>query len=954
MLYIKDNIVKDSSLITLEINGKNVYNPSQELLEENGWSLFSQDNIIQFSNKRFIETTSDVFDSVDKDEYVDTIVFLKDLKKIYLNGEYFGGEDLSVDYVEYGSNNTYVGEVNINGNSFEIGVPYVEYDGYEDSYEIGQLNVGDYSFSVRTPNNICEFESVSTQNIHIGNLVFNNGNRKAVYVPNQETYYESYIEQNSLTSTKIGTISNPSSGDFDIYIPKIKEPEFIKNVTLEELNDLKNSKRLIPGQKYNITNFKTLIDENIGNVIYKDNEEHHILVEAIKNDTLNDDAKSISFANSKVPGESSSLEPTGDFELIAYKCDWDPDNECYTEDEEWYKYKGDTIEIDGETYYVWNKYENGIPLLSEDGYVWGKSRVLTSSLDFDCSLDNPYFPDYFMFDDDTINENYVFREPDIDNEGFTDSFCRVERIDHPVYNYRIKANVCDWDEPNRQYGFDEESWYIYCGDTIDLDGKTYFIWYKPGVDNDHCCYPLTDTLYLDCSIENPYTPELWITADNELNNDYFDPSKTDIFCGIEESNLPSLSSTDEIIVEDTNFKSYTCDVKVDLNTKKIVDESQIVSAVAFKTKFNSEDSYPYPDYEGLYLYHGETMDIDGNSYRVWDKYSNDTGDGFISVDYRKDNGYYWAQILTEKLYIDCSLKNPYVQDYTITSGSEEPVQNYEIGQDKIIEITYFNNITNYIRFENNGWYVRCPELDRDGKFGWGFISSEVISKDGTTRDWSSEYGDDNSYGPIPCFLNEPNLDDNDFFLTDTENPQVGDSFYYCGNEDNDLDTIDKVWGTEIKSPTESCGIYWMKDEFGNEAPYDFKHIQFEGLYTFGNETEDYSLNGFENKVYNNKIMKPIDTQYNRINFSEKNVYGNTIYPSVTGCVIDFSVKESLITKSELGLHVFDPTSFITPIRVNPLVVSENQIINYTTSDEQIVDPKQDAFGDANIISNKYK
>jgi hypothetical protein len=101
-------------------------------------------------------------------------------------------------------------------------------------------------------------------------------------------------------------------------------------------------------------------------------------------------------------------------------------------------------------------------------------------------------------------------------------------------------------------------------------------------------------------------------------------------------------------------------------------------------------------------------------------------------------------------------------------------------------------------------------------------------------------------------------------------------------------------------------------------------------------------------------MKPIDTQYNRINFSEKNVYGNTIYPSVTDCVIDFSVKESLITKSELGLHIFNPKDFITPIRVSPLVVSENQIINYTTSDEQIVDPKQDAFGDANIISNKYK
>ena len=642
MLFIKDNIVKDSSLITLEINDKIVYNPSQELLEEHGWSLFSQDNIIQFSNKRFIETTSNVFDSVDKSEYEDTIVFLKDLKKIYLNGEYFGGEDLSVDYDEYDPsyNGHYVGEVNINGNSFEIGVPGVSYEEYEDSYRIGQLNVGDESFSICTPNNINDYESTVNNGINIGRLIYNDGFSKDIYIPENEC-------------------------------------EYIKNVTLEELNNLKDSKKLIPGQKYNITNFKTIIDENIGNVIYKDNEEHHILVEAIKNDTLNDDAKSISFVNSTVSGESSSLEPT-----------------------------------------------------------------------------------------------------------------------------------------------------------------------------------------------------------------------------------------DEIVVEDTSFKPYTCDVKVDLDTKKILDESQVVNAIAFKTKFDPDypDCKNYVDYEGLYYYHGDQMNVDGQDYYVWDKYSNDTGDGFISVDYRKDNDYFWAQILTEKLYIDCSLKNPYVQDYVIHTG--DTIKGYEIGYDKIVDIHYFNNVTNYIRFESNGWYVRCPELDQDDKFGWAFISNIVNTIDNSYY-WT---GGGNEYGPFPAFMNTYNLDD--YFLTDTLDPQVGDSFYYCGNEDDDLDTIDKVWGTIIEPEISCKGIYHMKDEFENEAPYDFKHIKFNDLYTFGNEDEDYSLNGFENSVYNNKIMKPIDSQYNRINFSEKNVYGNTIYPSVVNCAIDFPIKESLITKSGLGLHVFDPTSFITPISVN--------------------------------------
>ena len=56
-------------------------------------------------------------------------------------------------------------------------------------------------------------------------------------------------------------------------------------------------------------------------------------------------------------------------------------------------------------------------------------------------------------------------------------------------------------------------------------------------------------------------------------------------------------------------------------------------------------------------------------------------------------------------------------------------------------------------------------------------------------------------------------------------------------------------------------IYYMKDEFGNEASYDFKNILFTPFnesgtpskYTFDNNGADASLNGRTNKVYNNTI-----------------------------------------------------------------------------------------------------
>ena len=100
------------------------------------------------------------------------------------------------------------------------------------------------------------------------------------------------------------------------------ETNKIKNVTLNELQDLKNTNQLIPGQIYEITDFRTTLDESVGEVVYKDGETHHIQVVALNSGTLSEDAKSIQM----IPG---NLPPTGDFELIAYKCYWDPDKECY-------------------------------------------------------------------------------------------------------------------------------------------------------------------------------------------------------------------------------------------------------------------------------------------------------------------------------------------------------------------------------------------------------------------------------------------------------------------------------------------------------------------------------------------------------------------------------------------------------------------------------------------------
>ena len=66
-------------------------------------------------------------------------------------------------------------------------------------------------------------------------------------------------------------------------------------------------------------------------------------------------------------------------------------------------------------------------------------------------------------------------------------------------------------------------------------------------------------------------------------------------------------------------------------------------------------------------------------------------------------------------------------------------------------------------------------------------------------------------------------------------------------------------------PTDNAGykgiIYYMKDEFGNEANYDFKNIKMDGYYTFDYNGKDGSV--ATNRVWNNKIA----LQPNLLNFN---------------------------------------------------------------------------------------
>lgn len=81
MLYIKDDIIKDSNLITIETEDSIIYNPDHDTLLANGWEVYEEEpNTKIIKNKGFVKTTSEEFELLDKSVYEDSIIFIEDTK----------------------------------------------------------------------------------------------------------------------------------------------------------------------------------------------------------------------------------------------------------------------------------------------------------------------------------------------------------------------------------------------------------------------------------------------------------------------------------------------------------------------------------------------------------------------------------------------------------------------------------------------------------------------------------------------------------------------------------------------------------------------------------------------------------------------------------------------------------------------------------------------------------
>lgn len=163
--------------------------------------------------------------------------------------------------------------------------------------------------------------------------------------------------------------------------------------------------------------------------------------------------------------------------------------------------------------------------------------------------------------------------------------------------------------------------------------------------------------------------------------------------------------------------------------------------------------------------------------------------------------------------------------------------------------TYFNN-------SNLAAWVLRYCIDMDGsRFNWAKGQAEQITfifdSDVYIYARTPEYDDVEAGIFTWAKFDGGVLDPTDVVGTTTDKPKAGDTAYFEDGEEVPAPIAEYI----PEQQAEGKGvIYYMEDEHGNIAPYDFKNILFvrplnNGVYdTSGSDTNVYTFNGYDNGV----------------------------------------------------------------------------------------------------------
>ena len=291
-------------------------------------------------------------------------------------------------------------------------------------------------------------------------------------------------------------------------------------------------------------------------------------------------------------------------------------------------------------------------------------------------------------------------------------------------------------------------------------------------------------------------------------------------------------------------------------------------------------------------------------------------------------------------------ETPFLKGRTVTEAID--VLYEKVGEDeaRLDEFADYLYSEQSMHFERSVTYENLVKLVKQSKLRWGMlyrltnyqatVNSELVNASTRLQVVDSGQNTNHGFDIILRATSNNTLNENCRFMKSVN------SYYF---EDCALESWEGKYSlkndhTRFEWADENGFgvIYYMKDNFGNEAHYDFKNIVFgdDKLFTFN--PSDVARDGSMTGEAKNNVINPYYDQYNRLNlnnviFKSDNAIGNTIFSNTKNLVLSGEQVNNMVSNAktdssiESSMYTLHGFKMVSPVNPKPYVDSESEIEN---------------------------
>ena len=291
-------------------------------------------------------------------------------------------------------------------------------------------------------------------------------------------------------------------------------------------------------------------------------------------------------------------------------------------------------------------------------------------------------------------------------------------------------------------------------------------------------------------------------------------------------------------------------------------------------------------------------------------------------------------------------ETPFLKGRTVTEAID--VLYEKVGEDeaRLDEFADYLYSEQSMHFERSVTYENLVKLVKQSKLRWGMlyrltnyqatVNSELVNASTRLQVVDSGQNTNHGFDIILRATSNNTLNENCRFMKSVN------SYYF---EDCALESWEGKYSlkndhTRFEWADENGFgvIYYMKDNFGNEAHYDFKNIVFgdDKLFTFN--PSDVVRDGSITGEAKNNVINPYYDQYNRLNlnnviFKSDNAIGNIIFSNTKNLVLSGEQVNNMVSNAKTGssigssMYTFHGFKMVSPVNPKPYVDSESEIEN---------------------------